>query len=229
VIEDFQLEQLDPRAKLLIVCNLHTGELGFISGEKLRAKWEHKDLRRYEYNVALPPASNPAAPWVRCITPDGRCHIIKFLSLDYQLLDESALSELENQEQKEPKMGTKKTVEAKIAKTEAKAAKAATPPPAPTKSTPAAKPSKAAPVKPAAVAKPGKAKTPGEPYMWGIVRLRGNVVSKLTADETRAQTREDMKALNTYKEIKAYVLKAGITDEQFEDFLEVFFAECRNH
>lgn len=224
---DFNLEQLDPRATLVVLTNATTYEGGFVRGEVLRSRWEHKDLAQVGSRMPIRDG------WLRCHVPyPGRCLVVKFLSPEFQLLDENSSELGKNQtggimpkNVRKPKKGGAEVASAKPAAQPEPAAKPA-----------AAKKPAIAPKAPKVVdvtKKPAAAtKAPeGEPtgYPWGMNRLKNEIVKFLTPDENQAQVRKDLKELKRFEDVRKYANAAGIDDDALLTFLDGFFARCANH
>lgn len=218
---DFRLEDLDPRSTVAVISDAKACESIFSSGEGIRQHWEDGRVQRV-HQLDTPLAVNPNEPWYRCGCPDGSTIFIKFLSLEFRLLDDAT--------------PTKPTIETNMADLKKKTPpprKGATPKPAPKK---AAAPSKTKPApapkaatKPVAapktntVTKPVKPPKPEGNYKWLLHRLKAQVTAALSTGDNRGVIREGLKTADKFTDIRAFLERAGVDAPKFDAFLDVFF------
>lgn len=209
---DFRLEQLDPRSQVCVMVDVSRGESCFSSGEGVRQNWESSSIQRvHQLNT---PASAGIEPWHRCLCPNGSTIFIKFLSPEFQLLDDSDQTPLEvdNTTMPDPKTTTKKS-------------------PPPRKAKPAG-------TKPVAASKSAKVKvqkapkTPGN-YAWLQHRLNAQAVEALSTGDNRSTIREGLKGASNFEGVVQFLERAqavgpSTIDSKLMGFLNLFFGATIN-
>jgi hypothetical protein len=197
----FTIEEIDPRAKLMVaVYSSLDNEFGLTNGERIREKWEDQDLKRIS-------STTPGREgWFRCLVPDGRHLLIKFLSKDFQLMmveDDSI--------ERDTNMPT-------TVKRKAPPKKSAIKPAAAAKS--ASTSSSEKPTKPAAP------KVGGYPYM--LNRIKAQLLKKKTGAENRSQIRTGIEPLETYSAVRAFAIKSTVVKDgdDWDKFMNELVAEA---
>lgn len=213
------LDQLDPRAKLLVITNVVDRESAFTTGDALRQHWESSKVQRVGHYFSDLPIG-----WSTVTCPDGSRCFIKFTSPEFQLLGEpNHTAGIETQDKP---MKNKPTPPPKKNQ---KLRPGAVPPTKPTSAT-------TAPVKPVKPSgKPEKApkairlpKTTGN-YAWLLRRMQAQAVNQLTTPANRASVRDGLSKCEDYLTSKSFLDKANVVDAtKFDAFLNVFFAATIN-
>lgn len=223
---DFRLDELDPRAQLTVITDAKACESAFTTGDGLRQNWEDTRLQRV-HQLQTPPSVTDGFPWHRCLCPDGSTLFIKFLSLEFRLLGDPLNQPASDTNMPDPKKTSKKTPPPRKPVTKAPPVKA--PAAKPVAAPKAAAPTKAPVLKPVAApktsttTKPVKAPKPEGNYKWLLHRLKAQVTAALSTGENRGVIREGLKTADKFTTIRAFLVRAGIGAEKFDEFLDVFF------
>jgi hypothetical protein len=200
----FTLAEVHPYATLMVMLDTSgNNEWGFIKGAALRSNWEDKDIKRIGETTKVPEGA------MRCLCPDGRHAIVKFLAEDFQLMHV----------EKDPLGSARDTNMPTQVKRKAPPKAGAKKPAASTK-TGGDKP---AATKPAAAAK--VVKTGGYPYM--LKRIKAQLLKKRTGDN-RSEIRTGIEPLETYLKVRDFAIKATVVKDQadWDSFMNEVVAEA---
>jgi hypothetical protein len=196
---------------LRVAVDLQRGEFTFTNGNQLRRNWESTRLQRISpWSVA-----EIKPEYIQILCPDGTKLIAVFHS-DLQRISVNGNQNLAAM--KEQTMPTKKPV----------------PPPKKGKFKPTEKPVEA-PVgsEPAPVAapkskavKPPKVEKPKGNYKWLLHRLKNQILDAVTNDANRGVIRDGLKSIENGRDVKNFLVRSGVSEEQIDVFLWETFVEA---